>query len=60
LERIVCQKCKWYKVSWDKNKPHQCTLFGFKSKILPSIEVQKNSGIKCNNFELKEVWKNRN
>jgi len=59
MERIVCQKCEYYHVTWDKNKPHGCKFFGFKSKILPSMEVRNNSGINCNNFKLKSIFKEK-
>ncbi len=53
IPKIVCQKCKFYYVSWDKEKPHGCKAYGFKSKLIPSQVVKNSSGINCSFFELK-------
>lgn len=34
-------------VTWDKNKPYGCKAFGFKSKRIPSAEVEAASGGRC-------------
>ena len=52
-KRIVCQKCKFYYVTWEQSKPHGCNAYGFKSKIIPSLVVKRSSGIDCSFFELK-------
>ncbi len=52
-ERIICQKCKYYFVTWEKNKPHGCKAFNFKSKQLPSMAVKQSSGMSCSLFQLK-------
>ena len=44
---ISCQKCKYYYVTWDKNSPHGCKAYGFKSKMLPSIVVKRSSTKEC-------------
>jgi hypothetical protein len=44
---INCFKCKFFSITWDKDKPYGCNALGFKSKRLPSIEVYKSSGQKC-------------
>jgi len=53
VKRIVCQKCQFYYVTWEPNKPHGCKAYGFKSKLLPSLVVKKNSGIDCNLYKEK-------
>jgi len=49
--RIICQRCKYYYVTWEKNKPHGCRAYGFKSQNLPSIVVKQSSGSDCNFYE---------
>lgn len=52
-QRIICQKCKFYFVTWQPAKPHGCKAYGFKSKLLPSIVVKNSSGFSCSFFQLK-------
>ncbi|MBA4368737.1 MAG: uracil-DNA glycosylase [Desulfobacterium sp.] len=54
---IECYKCKHYYITWDKKFPYGCRSMAFKSKILPSITVYKNSGIQCQLFQQKEIKK---
>jgi len=49
--RIICQRCKHYYVTWEKNKPHGCRAYGFKSQNLPSVVVKQSSGSDCNFYE---------
>jgi hypothetical protein len=53
MKRIICQKCKFYYVTWEKNKPHGCKAYNFKSQALPSIVVKQSSGVTCNFYENK-------
>lgn len=46
-QRIVCQKCKYYYVTWEQAKPHGCKAYGFKSATIPSQVVKQSSGIQC-------------
>jgi len=52
-KKINCYKCKYFYITWDKKFPYGCKVFGFKSKILPSIEVKKASGKECLSFKPK-------
>ena len=52
-ERIVCQKCKSYYVTWEKNKPHGCRAYGFKSQVIPAIVVKRSSGLDCTLYDPK-------
>lgn len=52
-QRIICQKCKFYYVTWEQNKPHGCKAYGFKSKVIPSIIVKNSSGTDCSFYTLK-------
>ncbi len=51
--KIICQKCKYYYVTWEKNKPHGCKAYGFKSASIPSLVVKQSSGIQCSFYEIK-------
>lgn len=53
INRIICQKCKYYFVTWEPNKPHGCNAYGFKSKIIPSNVVKNSSSQDCNFYTLK-------
>ncbi len=52
-EKIICQKCKFYFVTWEQSKPHGCNAYGFKSEIIPSLVVKKSSGENCFFYEIK-------
>lgn len=52
--RIVCQKCQFYYVTWEKNRPHGCKAYGFKSQIIPSTVVKQNSGAECSFYNPKQ------
>lgn len=49
--RPDCWKCVYFKVSWDPTKPYACTMMGFKSRMLPSIEVRMADGNDCRGFQ---------
>ncbi|MBA1433114.1 MAG: uracil-DNA glycosylase [Epsilonproteobacteria bacterium] len=51
--RINCRRCTYYFVTWEKNQPHGCKAYGFKSAQLPSMVVQKSSGSECALFKEK-------
>jgi hypothetical protein len=50
-QRVVCQRCKHYFVTWEKNKPHGCKAYGFKSRLMPSAVVFQSSGIACSFYQ---------
>ncbi len=52
-QRIICQKCKFYYVTWEQSQPHGCKAYGFKSKIIPSRVVKNSSGVDCSFFQAK-------
>lgn len=54
MERIVCQKCSYFFVTWEPQRPYGCKAYNFKSKILPSIIVKQNSGIACGFYNPKQ------
>lgn len=49
--RIICQKCIYYYVTWEVAKPHGCKAYGFKSKIIPSIVVKNTSKSDCSFYK---------
>jgi hypothetical protein len=53
-KRIVCQKCIYYYVTWEKNKPHGCNAYGFKSQQLPSVVVKNSSKLDCSFYQEKQ------
>ncbi len=48
--KIICQQCKHYYVTWDSASPHGCRAYGFKSKTICSIIVKQSSNMDCNLF----------
>jgi hypothetical protein len=48
-----CLKCVHFRVTWDPSFPRSCTVFGIKSRRLPSHEVFAATGHQCPAFELK-------
>lgn len=52
-QRIICQKCNYYFVTWEQNKPHGCKAYGFKSFNIPSVVVKNSSGESCKLFSPK-------
>lgn len=57
-KRIICQKCIYYYVTWEASKPHGCRAYGFKSKLLPSMVVEKTSSMPCQYYKTKSIAKN--
>ena len=45
-----CWQCRYFGISWDTARPYSCRLMGFKSKVLPSIEVLRADGQVCRGF----------
>ena len=48
-----CWKCHYFAVSWDPTKPYACRLMGFKSRVLPAMEVLRTDGTACLGFTVK-------
>ncbi|MGM0444665.1 MAG: uracil-DNA glycosylase [Fibrobacterota bacterium] len=53
MDRINCRRCVNYYVTWDRNAPHGCRAYGFKSRVIPSIVVRKSSGAPCRLYRKK-------
>ena len=52
---ISCWQCRHFATSWDPALPYQCKLLGFKSRMLPSMQVQQIDGRPCQGFEPKQA-----
>ncbi len=50
---IDCNKCIYFFITWDKNFPRGCRLFGFKSNRMPSFTVHEATGKPCQSFKRK-------
>ena len=48
-----CWDCRHLMITWDVRKPYGCKLMGFKSKMIPSIEVLSIDGRFCGGFSAK-------
>ena len=57
--RVNCFKCKHFSVTWEPEFPKACSLFGFKTKNLPSVDVVETTGAVCLGFERKETYKDK-
>ena len=52
---VSCWQCRHFASSWDPALPYQCKLLGFKSRMLPCMQVQQLDGRPCQGFEPKAV-----
>jgi len=50
---INCWQCRHFATSWDPALPYLCKLMGFKSRMLPCMQVQQLDGRPCQGFEPK-------
>lgn len=53
-EKINCRNCCYYYITWDKNFPYGCKIFGVKSKQMPSIIVHQSIGKPCERYNNKQ------
>ena len=53
-ERLSCQKCKFFYVTWDRSFPYGCKAMGFKGKTMPYLMVFQASGKPCMAYEENE------
>jgi hypothetical protein len=45
-----CWACQHFKITHDRKRPYGCGAMGFKSKVLPCIEVIRVHGSHCLSF----------
>ena len=42
-----CLGCRHFRVTWEAERPYACLRFGFKSRDVPALEVERASGAPC-------------
>lgn len=52
--KINCFECVHFQITHDKRRPYGCNSMGFKSKVLPSLEVISVQGHSCLAFTAKD------
>jgi len=52
-KEIKCLSCQHYYITYDRYFPYGCRSAGFKSRLLPSMEMFANSGLPCQLFKEK-------
>ena len=50
-----CFECRHMAITWDMRMPYGCKLMGFRSKVIPSLEVLRTDGRSCGGFSPKPV-----
>jgi hypothetical protein len=50
-----CWQCRFFAISWDPRKPYACHRLGFKTHVLPAIEVLRVDGQPCHGFTQREA-----
>ena len=48
-----CWECRHLAITWDVRMPYGCKLMGFRSKVVPSLEVLRTDGRFCGGFSPK-------
>jgi hypothetical protein len=48
-----CWECRNLAITWDVRMPYGCKLMGFRSKVVPSVEVLRTDGRFCGGFSPK-------
>lgn len=49
-KRIACMRCKHYQTTFDPKAPRGCSLYQFKSPLMPYILVKQSTGSDCHSF----------
>lgn len=53
MEKPNCSKCKHYFITWDKQTPYGCRIYGIKTQDRPSTIVKAAGGGECQGYEPK-------
>jgi len=48
-----CWECRYLAITWDVRMPYGCKMMGFRSKVIPSLEVLRTDGRFCGGFSPK-------
>ena len=51
-----CWNCRYFAISWHPSMPYACRLMGFKSRVLPCVEVQTADQRPCQGFLAKSQF----
>lgn len=57
MKKVNCFQCKHFHTTWNPEFPRACKAYGFKTKEMPSVLVEKTTGMECLQFEPKRVEK---
>lgn len=52
--KVNCFACRHFLITHNPRFPYGCRAVGFKSRLLPSQEMYRNSGLTCQLFEQKD------
>jgi len=45
-----CKRCVYYYITWNKDQPHGCKLYGFKSQQIPSLVIKRETRDDCKGY----------
>lgn len=48
-----CPDCKHFRMTYNRERPYQCTLFAFESNLYPEIAVFDETNMRCRKFEMR-------
>jgi len=48
-----CWECRYLSITWDPRMPYGCKMMGFRSRVIPSLEVLRTDGRFCGGFSPK-------
>ena len=46
-QKIHCLKCRHYFSTFDATSPRGCKVYGFRSQMIPSMVVKRETGSDC-------------
>jgi hypothetical protein len=52
-KKINCFKCRYFVITWQRERAYACRAMGFKSRQMPSMVVWRSSGEACMLFSPK-------
>lgn len=57
--RVSCFGCVHLVTTYDRAMPYACRLIGIRSRLLPSIEVRRETGEDCKGYERRSTARRR-
>ena len=49
-----CFRCRYFRVTWERQNPRACEAYGFKRREVPAAVVLRSSGLPCMKYAPKE------